>query len=676
MKLLLECRQLSRIVLYFFVVLFPVVMLYADNSFYVSTYGNDNDDGSFEHPFASIEHAQKVARQSIADSDGTVTVYIKHGTYYLNSPILFSNKDSGTQSAPVIYKAFQDAVPIFTGSKEIKNWKKVDDNALTHRLPAFVRPLVYVADLKANGIQDYGDLTNPNNRPSLICNGQLQTLARWPNSGFVHAGLTLGETEIPPRYTKKHGTEQGVFEYLDEYQDRWINEKNAWLHGYWYWDWKDEHQKVENINIADNIFTLSQPYHHYGYRDSLRYYGYNMLCEIDSVTEWYLDKDSGLLFWYPQKEIDPNSATVTLTEFNEPYMVEMDNCKFITLEGLTFRESRGSGILIKEGESCEIKDCRIERLGVDAIRVENGFNHQIAGCYIHHLGGMGIYLEGGDRKTLTPSGHSVTETVVEHFSLLNRTYQPAIHTEGCGHYIAHNRFRYSSSSAMRLEGNDYIVEYNQISHVVTESDDQGGLDMWFNPSYQGIVIRYNQWSDMSGRTGHNGAAGVRLDDMISGVQIYGNVFERCGSVIFGAVQIHGGKENVVENNLFYQCHAAVSFSPWGEKRWLEFLDKDVVQNKLYKDVDTSSSLYQEKYPVLRDLRSNHDRNIVKNNLIVDCKELFLRNKNNVNVIKDNNVFPSGGKTVEQLCGPDVMKLYGLETIPIEKMGPLHNKWVK
>ena len=52
--------------------------------------------------------------------------------------------------------------------------------------------------------------------------------------------------------------------------------------------------------------------------------------------------------------------------------------------------------------------------------------------------------------------------------------------------------------------------------------------------------------------------------MISGVAIYGNVFERCGAVQFGGVQIHGGKDNLVDGNLFMDCFAGISFSRWGE----------------------------------------------------------------------------------------------------------------
>ena len=245
-----------------------------------------------------------------------------------------------------------------------------------------------------------------------------------------------------------------------------------------------------------------------------------------------------------------------------------------------------------EEKNCLIADCRIEQFGLDGIHIDEGSGHGISGCLLSTFGCGGIKIKGGNRKNLTPANHFVEQTIVEYFSLFKRTYEPAVHLDGCGIRISNNRFRYSSSSAMRLEGNDILIEYNQISHVVSESDDQGGVDMFYNPSYRGNVISYNHWSNISGGTRH-GAAGVRLDDMISGVTIYGNLFERCGAVNFGAVQIHGGKDNLIENNLFYQCFAVVSFSSWGEKRWLNTLDSPVIQKKLYEEVDIRSPFVHE-----------------------------------------------------------------------------------
>ena len=227
---------------------------------------------------------------------------------------------------------------------------------------------------------------------------------------------------------------------------------------------------------------------------------------------------------------------------------------------------------------------------------------------------------------------------------------------------------------MRLEGNDILIEYNEVSHVVNESDDQGAIDMWFNPSYRGVVIRFNRWSDISGGTRH-GAAGVRLDDMISGVLIYGNIFERCGTKNFGGVQIHGGKDNVVENNLFYDCYAAVSFSPWGEERWFQKLDSPAIQKKIYDDVDIRSELYQNKYPELKNIRLNVDVNMIKNNLLVNCKHDFLR-LNNKQVTENNPVAQANGKILEEFCSPDLLKKYGLQPIPVSQIGPRDNKWLE
>ena len=39
------------------------------------------------------------------------------------------------------------------------------------------------------------------------------------------------------------------------------------------------------------------------------------------------------------------------------------------------------------------------------------------------------------------------------------------------------------------------------------------------------------------------------------------------------MQIHGGKDNVIENNLFIECAAMISCSPWGEQRWRDFVGK-------------------------------------------------------------------------------------------------------
>jgi hypothetical protein len=642
--------------------------------FFVSPDGNDANPGTKSKPFQSIEKAQEVSRKKKKEfPEKTIIVNVNEGQYYLEKPIVFTEADSGTESAPVIYKATAGEIPVFSGSREIRNWQILENEEKLKLLSPTAKDKIYFANLGVEGISDFGDATNIGKRPELFCNGLPQTLARWPNEGFINAGLTKGKTELPPTYIKTHGTEEGIFEYLDKRQDRWADEKDIRLGGYWYWDWSDEFQKVEKLDVNSRTISVSEPYHQWGYRDSLRYFGLNLYCEIDQPGEWYLDRTDGLLYWFPPVNINPENAHVTLSVFNEPYMVEIKNCSNFKLQGLTFTEGRSCAILISEGKNCHISDCRIERFGEDAIHIENGFGHGVSGSYLSTFGCGGIAVSGGNRKTLTPANHFVENTVVKDFSLYKRTYEPAVSAEGCGIRISHNRFLNSSSSAFRLEGNEIIAEYNEIGYVVNESDDQGALDMWYNPSYRGVVIRYNHWYNIKGGTRH-GAAGVRLDDMISGVQIYGNIFEQCGAVSFGAVQIHGGKDNWVENNLFYDCLAAVSFSTWKETRWLEELDSHFVKKRIYEDVDIRSELYQNKYPELKTIREGVNVNTVKNNLIVDCENTFLRDKG-VNIKENNTSIGSNGKTLKDFCDPEVLKQYGLQPIPFDKIGLQNNIWV-
>ena len=644
-------------------------------AFFVSPYGDDHNTGARKAPFQTIEKARdaiRIARKGNPELSAVVT--IEGGVYHLENPVIFSSEDSGTENAPVVYKAAKGEEPVFRGSCEVKNWQLPGNDEKLEILPSEVRDKVYVADLKAAGISNFGDPTQIGNRPELFCNGQLQSLARWPNTGFVHAGLAKGKTDCPPTYIEKHGTLEGVFEYLGNRQDRWVVENDARLGGYWYWDWSDEFQKVEKVDTRQKNFYLSRPFHYYGYRDSLRYFGLNLFCEIDQPGEWYLDRTDGLLYWFPPEGVDPNQANVSLSVFSAPFMAEIKNCSNITFEGLSFQEGRGSAIFIGSGKNCLLSGCRIERFGKDGIHIDGGVGHGISGCLLQNFGCRGINIKGGDRKTLSPANHFIENTVVEYFSLFKRTYEPAVYAEGCGIRVNNNRFSYSSSSAMRLEGNDFIVEYNEISHVVNESDDQGGVDIYYNPSYRGIVIRYNRWSDIVGGT-LCGAAGVRLDDMISGVTISGNIFERCGALHFGGVQIHGGKDNLVENNLFFNCAAAVSFTRWREDRWLEELEKPVLKKKLYEEVDIRSSFYQSRYPELKNIRTGININTIKNNLLVDCNKLFIGGEENEITVNNSSV-SSGGKTIEEFCSSGILKKYGLEPIPIEKIGPENNRWLR
>ncbi|MDO4586068.1 MAG: beta-propeller fold lactonase family protein [Planctomycetia bacterium] len=664
----------------------------ADFVVYVNQYANDLKDKDGKLTFQSFPEAvQAVQEHQKTNPNDSITI-ILNGTFRIEEPVLLENL-KGTTEKPILIVSDRIGNAFLSGGSVIMGngsefWKKIDESPffqnedhrvqaekLNRRIKSEVRDKIWVGSLDEKKWDHLGDATDLGKRPEffLIQNGLgvPQTLARFPNEGFLKAGNVLGENKIES--WNGPGYKEGIFEYLEENPSHWLDEPDARLFGYWFWDWAESYAKIDSIDPQTKTIKIAKPYHNYGYKNGFRYYAINLLAELDSPGEYYIDRENRLLFWFPGLD-DPNEEGIQtiLSNFDEPYMLEMRNCSHLILSGIQLQYGRQNAVLIENCDHCFWDRSFVYGFGKDAIHINGGTENGVINSRLECLGGGGLSIQGGDRKTLTPCNHFVENNRIESFSRIQRTYAPAILARGCGIRIAHNEIAHSSSSAMRLEGNDMLVEFNKIQNVVEESDDQGGIDSWYDPSFRGIVIRYNYWGDIVGGT-HCGAAGIRLDDMISGFEIYGNVFERCGAVQFGAVQIHGGKDNRVENNVFLDCFAAVSFSRWGD-RYLkamqgspESLDKSTVSKKIYEDVDIRSPLWQEKYPELKGVFENPDVNVIKNNLIVGCQNLFLRDggvqdaSNNVELTLEN-------PTVLSILNSDLLEKNGLKPIPFDQFG--------
>jgi len=599
------------------------------------------------------------------------TLYVPGGVHRSMSKIEL------TGLRDVVIAAQPGEQPVISGAVELKDWKKVRDRKVLRRVGKDAAKRLYVIDLKKAGVQDLGEACKTGKRPELFCGGEVQTLSRWPDEGFAYGGKALGETIIPPVKNGNSGACEPIFEYLDERIDRWADEKDPRIFGYFFYDWTHKYLYIDKVDTERNSLTLSDHGRKNGYgsyRHGLRYIGLNLLCELDRPGEWYIDRESSLLYWCPPEGVNPvkGGPAVTFTVNSDKFLLKLTDCENVTIDGLSFEQTRGGGLRVEGGSDCVIKDCRFDGIACDAIDVRGGKRHLIDGCYIVHIGKQGIRMSGGDRKTLEPAGFEVRNCYIADFARLERTYNSAICLEGCGAIMHHNEMCYAPSSAMSLAGNDLIAEYNYIHDVCRESDDQGGFDLYLNPSMRGIQLRYNRWSNITGGTRY-GVGGIRLDDLISGFHIYGNLFENCGSVEFGAIQIHGGSENLIEDNVFYGCRYAVSFTHYGEELWKETFER--VHGWVYEDVDISSPLYLQRYPEIRELGRNIDINIIRNNLILDCKEATWFN-NDGRQIESGNVLRSiDGQAPEHFCTAEYLHPLGIRRVPVEDMHIIRNKWI-
>ncbi len=93
---------------------------YDINRFYISVNGVDTNSGTIEKPFASFEAAQHAVREFKKSFPNTpVEVIVRGGIYYLGQTIEFTPEDSGTPTAPVIWKAADGEKVILSGGKRI-----------------------------------------------------------------------------------------------------------------------------------------------------------------------------------------------------------------------------------------------------------------------------------------------------------------------------------------------------------------------------------------------------------------------------------------------------------------------------------------------------------------------------------------------------------------------------
>ncbi|MBW7866255.1 MAG: right-handed parallel beta-helix repeat-containing protein [Candidatus Hydrogenedens sp.] len=614
---------------------------------HVAADGADANSGAADAPFATLERARdeiRARRAAGALASGGAEVVVHGGLYPVRGAFTLGAEDTATEAAPVLYRAADGAAPVFSGGVRLSGFTPVADPEALARIPEEARALAVQCDLKPLGVAPMpplvlggvgsgnGFVSHP--VPELFFNGEALPMARYPNGGM----LRVADIAVPADHTMHglSGTKTGRILYEDERHARWAAEPDAFLYGYWFFDWADSYERVAAIDPVRREITLAEPWHGYGYRKGARYYAVNLLCEMDAPGEWWLDRANAVLYLFPPS--DPSAADLTLSLLPGP-LLQMDGVAHTRFEGLTWELGAMDAVRVTNSTRCLFAGCTVRHCGGDGVVVRGGAEIGVVSCDIYSMGRGGVVLNGGDRKTLEPSGHFLENCHIHHLSRLDHTYTPAALVNGAGTRIAHNLMHHINSSAMRVNGNNHTVEYNEVHDVLLESDDQGGADMWGDPTYRGNAYRFNYWHHIGNwrRTGEDldcGQAGIRLDDAISGVLIYGNIFYRCsaGRHGFGGVQIHGGKDNLIENNIFADCEQAVSFSPWGEKRWREFTAKAL------ESPNIDPALYLERYPDLARMDENVDGNTLRRNIVWKCGKFLHHNPKNT-ALEDNILDP-------------------------------------
>lgn len=551
---------------------------------YVSLNGSDKNAGTKEKPFATIQRAREEVRKikSKGMPQGGIAVYLRGGKYFINGTISFDKDDSGTDGSPVVYRSYPGEEARFIGGMQVTNFKLLSDPEILSKLPEEAQGKVWVSDLKEAGITDYGQILNRGgySRPNpaaleLFFNGRAMPLARWPNEGWVKvADIT------PSGEQRGRGEYQlGGFTYSGNRPERWAEEKDAWLNGYWYVPYSNTHAKIKSIDsAAKNIFLepdtrwASSRYYSHLYSiqvtKNMPYYAYNLLTELDAPGEWYLDRNAGRLYVYPPDRIQ--NSEVIVSTLDAPLLKTKDASN-IVLHGMTFEVTRRDAITMEGGRNNLLAKSVIRNTGQWAVKIGSGWEHKVIGCDIYDTGEGGISLNPDPvignyqitlgRRELIPARHTVENNHIYRFNRFDGGYKQAVSIDGIGQVISHNLMNDSPMQAIYFNANDHVIEFNEMHDVLHTGKELGAIYVYGEPWYmmsRGTVIRGNLFHHISSNSSPNyqqQCFGLVLDAINSGIVMENNIFYRVPKSI-----LLPGPDNRIENNIFADADQAIQLN--------------------------------------------------------------------------------------------------------------------
>jgi len=564
-------------------------------TFFVAPKGKDSNPGTPARPFATLERARDEVRKLDKSrlAPGPITVEVAEGTYELSRPVEFTAEDSGTAACPIEYRAHQDAQVRLVGGRAVTGWKAVTDPPILQRLDPAAHGHVLQADLKALGITDLQGINEPRvyqSDPGLevFFQDRPMTLARYPNEGYMHIADVLDGSGVVQ--SGQANTPEGRFVCDDPRPGRWAAEKEVWLHGFWVWDWADERIPLGAVDAAAKTISLAaRPGRSYDLRKGQWFYAENVLAELDSPGEWYLDRDTSILYLWPPAPLSSGQVVVSVVRD----LLQLNDVSHVSFRGLLIAAGRGSAILIKGGSDVRVIACTIRNMGNWGVKVYGGTGHGVIGCDVYETGQGGIHLEGGDRKTLTAAGHYADNNHIHHTARWDPVYQQGIAVFGVGNRVTHNLIDNVPHVAIGFSGNDQTIEYNEIHSSVYQSNDAGAIytsppdETW---SMRGHKIRFNYLHNLHGFEGR-GCQGVYLDDCFSSAVISSNIFYD----VANAILIGGGRDNLMDNNMFINCGRAFSIDARG-LGWAAGVGTFATQELL--DLNYKQPPWATKYPEL------------------------------------------------------------------------------
>ncbi len=528
--------------------------------FFIAPDGDDASEGTVKKPFATLARAQEAVRKlrgEQPDRTTPVVINLRGGTYRITEPIIFTEKDSGNADSPAIYVSYPGEQPVISGGIVIDDWREEGGFWIT-ALPEVREGDWYFRQLWVNGQRRF--------RP------------RFPTEGYLYierAVPTAGT--LPNRFQFKNG----------DVHAGWHNQEDVELLIFHHWSMS--RLPITDIDENRRIVTLSHgTWHnrHAALHAGKRYIIENVY-EAIRPGEWYLDRQSGELFYLPlENETHQNTEVVVprarqLVNFvgGEKFAVG-----HIELRGIIFehtlatlpdrgycvaqaevgaRGTYGRSPLVSAIEATgsvhlTIAGCTIRHVGAYAVEFGiSSHNNLIRSCEMWDLGAGGIRI-GSNEVYPEGDARNATSMTVEDCLI---SHGGRMHPAAAGIWVGHagnNRIMYNTVHDFYYTGisvgwnwsygyspaRENIISHNHIYDIGQgRLDDLGGI--YTLGVSDGTVISNNRIHDVS-RVAYTGA-GIYLDQSSSGLTIKNNFVFRTQDAGF---TVNYARNNIIRNNIF------------------------------------------------------------------------------------------------------------------------------
>lgn len=392
---------------------------------YVAPNGNDENDGTLNAPFKTLERAKEEIASVSYGMTGDIVINVEPGYYQLSDTLVFDNLSTAKNGYKVIIKGTdKDNPSLISGGTKVSGFTDDDGDGIYR---AKFSGKENVRKMYVNGYPAIRAMTEKTYK--------VKSVYKDGDDTYSIDGITISNWAFP--YSNLKNIEEVEF--------------------VWPFYWKENRTKVERVEKGTlaTTFIMKQPTFSYmdagdnkwSIKENTPFYLENSMEFLDKEGEFYYDKAAGYIYYYPFDEEDMTTADVYIGDVEQLVTAKGkstdEKIENLIFENLEFRYGAmdfvsESGIVNQQAEfyinkvhipfqiefenakGIEIRNCRFSCLGSGAVSMTDGVSDSvIEQNTFRDLSGGGVMI--GTAAHESAETQSICKNILIKNNVLRRT---------------------------------------------------------------------------------------------------------------------------------------------------------------------------------------------------------------------------------------------------------------